>query len=170
MLSEEEVYNGAKRILQKNNYILLAGQPPRGVDHLPVVEIKSGTNKEKGSKDSFKPDLVAYKDNIMLIIECKPNFNNNDLQKLHEVLNSNSRVLAFYNELSERGLLNKISNGIKFDEFKKIVFGSLAYGSNSSANNIILESSTLYPANESNNKIYHILVNSWLGSGYIIEP
>ena len=75
MLSEEEVYNGAKRILTKNNYVLLAGQPPRGVDHLPVVEIKSGTNKEKGSKDSFKPDLVAYKDNILLIIECKPNFN-----------------------------------------------------------------------------------------------
>ena len=46
MLSEEEVYNGAKRILKNNNYTLLAGQPPRGVDHLPVVEIKSGTNKE----------------------------------------------------------------------------------------------------------------------------
>lgn len=170
MLSEEEVYNGAKRILKKNNYILLAGQPPRGVDHLPVVEIKSGTNKEKGSKDSFKPDLVAYKDNILLIIECKPNFNNNDLQKLYEVLNSNSRLFAFYNELLERGLLNKISKNIKYDEFKKIVFGSLAYSSNPSSNNMILESSNLYTINESTNKIYQIIVNSWLGSGYIIEP
>lgn len=170
MLSEEEVYNGAKRILTKNNYVLLAGQPPRGVDHLPVIEIKSGTNKDKGSKDSFKPDLVAYKDNILLIIECKPNFNVNDLQKLHQVLNSNSRLLAFYNELSERGLLNKIDKNIRFDEFKDIVFGSLAYSSNPTASNILLENSNLYTINDSNNKIYQIIVNSWLGSGYIIEP
>lgn len=170
MLSEEEVYNGAKRILKKNNYVVLAGQPPRGVDHLPVVEIKSGTNKEKGSKDSFKPDLVAYKDNILLIIECKPTFNNNDLNKLHEVLNSNSRLLAFYNELSERGLLNKIGKNIEFNEFKEIVFGSLAYSSNPSSNDIILESSNLYAVDEPTNKIYQIIVNSWLGSGYIIEP
>ncbi|EGT2191543.1 hypothetical protein PTM93_08580 [Clostridium perfringens] len=170
MLSEEEVYNGAKRILTKNNYVLLAGQPPRGVDHLPVVEIKSGTNKDKGSKGSFKPDLVAYKDNILLIIECKPNFNTNDLQKLHEVLTSNSRLLAFYNELSERGLFNKIDKNINFDKFKEIVFGSIAYSSNPTENNIILESSNLYTVDEANNKIYQIIVNSWLGNGYIIEP
>lgn len=170
MLSEEEVYNGAKRILTKNNFLLLAGQPPRGSDQLPVVEIKSGTNKEKGSKDSFKPDLVAYKDNILLIIECKPRFNNGDLQKLNKVLNSNSRLLAFYNELSERGLLNKIDKNIQFDEFKDIVFGSLAYSSNLPATNTILESSTLYTVDDSSNKIYQIIVNSWLGSGYIINP
>lgn len=170
MLSEEEVYNGAKRILKNNNYTLLAGQPPRGVDHLPVVEIKSGTNKEKGSKDSFKPDLIAYKDNILLIIECKPNFSNSDLQKLHKTLNSQSRLLAFYNELLERGLLNKINKDIKFDEFKKIVFGSLAYSSSPISNNKILENSNLYNTNESDNKIYQIIVNSWLGNGYIIEP
>ena len=76
MLTEEEVYNGTKKILIKNNYTLLGGQPPRGVDHLPVIEIKSGLNREKGSKDSFKPDLVAYRDGILIIIECKPDLDN----------------------------------------------------------------------------------------------
>lgn len=169
MLNEEEVYNGTKQILKNNSYVLLAGQPPRGVDHLPVIEIKSGMNKEKGSKDSFKPDLVAYKDNILLIIECKPNFNNNDLQKLNKVLNSESRLFEFYNELLERGLLNRINKNINFDEFKKMVFGSLAYSSNLSSNNIN-KSLNLDTNNESTNKIYQIIVNSWLGDGYIIEP
>lgn len=170
MLSEEEVYNGTKRILQKNGYILIAGQPPRGVDHLPVVEIKSGINKNKGSKGAFKPDLIAYKDNILLIVECKPLFDNNDLQKLQEILTSDVRLLAFYNELSERGLLNKINKNINFTDFKKIVFGSLAYSLNETKNNIMLETSNLNNIVKYNNQIYQIIIKSWLGDGYIIEP
>ena len=63
MLNEEEVYNGSKQWLIDNGFAVLAGQPARGVDHLPVIEIKESTG-EKGSKFSYKPDLVAYKDDV----------------------------------------------------------------------------------------------------------
>jgi len=55
LLSEEEVYNGAKRWLRKNGYIVLAGQPARGVDHLPVIEIKQPTG-DKENKLAYKPE------------------------------------------------------------------------------------------------------------------
>ena len=44
MLTEEEVYNGTKNWLLNNGFSILAGQPPRGVDHLLVIEIKNPTN------------------------------------------------------------------------------------------------------------------------------
>lgn len=106
MLSEEEVYNGAKRWLMKNGYTILAGQPARGVDHLPVIEIKDPTG-EKGSKDSYKPDLVAFKDDVFFIVECKPAFDHGDNLKIQDVLSSLTRLQNLYIELSQYNLLKK---------------------------------------------------------------
>lgn len=68
LIVEKSVYNGTKNWLLNNGFSILAGQPPRGVDHLPVIEIKNPTG-EKGSRDAYKPDLVAYKDEMFFIIE-----------------------------------------------------------------------------------------------------
>ena len=91
MLTEEEVYNGAKIWLKKNAFFILAGQPARGVDHLPVIEIKNSTG-DKGSKFSYKPDLVAYKNNIFYIIECKPEYDAEDNMKINDILLSEYRL------------------------------------------------------------------------------
>jgi len=154
MLNEEEVYNSTKKILKKNDFIILGGQPPRGVDHLPVIEIKSGLNHGKGSKDSFKPDLVAFKDNIFYIIECKPVFNFGDHRKLCKILNSEKRILFFYLELNQRSILKKVSYSNSFEFFKHSIRGCLAYSGKFFSSNCLI----------------HIVVENFLGKGKIIYP
>ena len=142
MLTEEEVYNGAKRWLRKNDFIILAGQPARGVDHLPVIEIKQPTG-DKGSKHAYKPDLVAYKDDIFYIIECKPGFDEGDNEKINDVLSSSARLMHFYTELSQYQLLKKINYDKSFSDFSDSVKGVLAYsgdiGPNCSLHKLIVK-------------------------------
>ncbi|MEL5900796.1 hypothetical protein AAGC94_22590 [Clostridium sporogenes] len=127
MLSEEEVYIGTKKLLKKNHFYILAGQPARGNDHLPVVEIKSGTNYNKGSKHSYKPDLVAFKNDIFYIIECKPTFDLGDYNKLVEILSSKIRLKMFFTELNQRNLLTRVNYKHSFAHFKDNIQGCLAY-------------------------------------------
>ena len=126
ILTEEEVYNGAKRWLRNNDYNVLAGQPARGVDHLPVIEIKMPTGN-KGSNSSYKPDLVAFKNGIFYIVECKPEYNEGDRQKILDVLNSKERLNNFYEELSQYQLLNRAGFTGSIDEFYNSVSGVLAF-------------------------------------------
>lgn len=126
LLTEEEVYNGAKRWLRKNGYVVLAGQPARGVDHLPVIEIKQPTG-DKGSKDAYKPDLVAYKDGLFYIVECKPGFDTGDLNKVTDVLTSKERLLNFYHELAQYQLLRRVNYTSVFSDFSHSVEGVLAF-------------------------------------------
>lgn len=126
MLSEEEVYNGAKRWLQKNGYQVIAGQPARGVDHLPVVEIKRPTGN-KGSRNAYKPDLIAYRDGRFFIMECKPLFDLGDLKKLNEVLTSSDRLAQLYAELDQYHLLQRVGYGGSLSDFCSSVSGILAF-------------------------------------------
>ncbi|CAM3447140.1 hypothetical protein [Pseudostreptobacillus hongkongensis] len=129
MLTEEEVYNGAKRWLRKNGFDVIAGQPARGVDHLPVIEIKNPTG-DKGSKYAYKPDLVAYKDNIFYIIECKPGYDSDDNSKINDVLVSETRLKSFYTEIEQYKLFDRIGYHPTFDTFKNSIEGVLAYSGN----------------------------------------
>ena len=126
MLTEEEVYNGAKRWLRKNGFTVIAGQPARGVDHLPVIEIKNPTG-DKGSKYSYKPDLVAYKDKIFYIIECKPGFDSDDNTKINDVLSSETRLKSFFIEIEQYQLFGRIGYHPSFFEFKDSIEGVLAF-------------------------------------------
>jgi len=40
-MTEDEVYVRAKRLLREQGWDILGGQPPRGTDSLPVIEVKS---------------------------------------------------------------------------------------------------------------------------------
>lgn len=146
MLTEEEVYNGTKNWLLNNGFSILAGQPPRGVDHLPVIEIKNPTG-EKGSRDAYKPDLVAYKNEVFFIIECKPKYDFGDNNKLHNVLSSHERLFYFYRELQQYKLLAKINYDKPFDIFVAHVKAMLA---NSESYNTACE-------------FKQLIVQSWLG-------
>lgn len=125
MLTEEEVYNGAKNWLQNNGFLILAGQPPRGVDHLPVIEIKNPTG-EKGSRNAYKPDIVAYKEGEFYIIECKPKYDLGDDMKLHNILSSHDRLFLFYRELQQYKLLKKANYNETFNMFVSHINGMLA--------------------------------------------
>ena len=129
ILSEEEVYNGTKNWLLKNGYLPIAGQPARGVDHLPVVEIKSG-NGFRGSFESYKPDLLAIKDGFIYIIECKPKFDKGDCEKINDVLSSPDRIRNFYNELAQYKLLKNNDINYSLEDFSNHLIGVLAFSGN----------------------------------------
>ena len=114
-MTEEEVYLGCKNYLLKNGYKVIAGQPARGVDHLPVIEIKGDNDGTKGSKFSYKPDLVAFKENFIYIIECKPKFDLGDYLKLKEIKNSNAE--NFIKQICSQAK----ENGISQDELIKLI-------------------------------------------------
>lgn len=128
-MTEEEVYLGTKNYLIRNGFTILAGQPPRGVDHLPVIEIKENSEL-KGSKLSYKPDLIAYKNNYFIIIECKPQFDFGDYTKLKSVISSTTRLEKLYLELTQYHLLEKIKYDKPFSTFKNHIKISLSYSGN----------------------------------------
>lgn len=151
ILSEEQVYLGTKELLKNNNFILIGGQPARGTDHLPVIEIKSGDNFDKGSKYSYKPDLVAFKKDTFYIIECKPQYDIGDSLKLNNIIKSNDRLLAFFNELNQRGLLKKINYTSSFEIFKNHINIALAY-----SGDYVCDTTCT-----------HITINNFMGDGCI---
>ena len=151
-LSEEEVYLGAKRWLIQNGYSVLAGQPARGNDHLPVIEIKQPTG-EKGSRNAYKPDLVAFKDGSFYIIECKPEFNRDDLEKIRSILSSDIRERMFFQELEQYGLLRRINYNEPFETFRDSIEGMLAFSGNAG------------PACE----LKQLIVKSWKGTAKLVQ-
>lgn len=107
MLAEDEVYVATKAWLRANGFALLAGQPPRGCDNLPVVEIKSADRQGKGSWGAFKPDLIAVRVPIVFVVECKPVHDEADARKLREFLGDRARRSALFDEVAQRRLLER---------------------------------------------------------------
>lgn len=103
-LPEDLVYIRTKRILQSHGFTIIAGQPPRGTDHLPVIEIKAPGGRPKGSGGAYKPDLVALRTPWLLLGECKPEEDLGDIAKLREILGSDERRMALEAELACRNL------------------------------------------------------------------
>ena len=112
-MSEDEIYVYTKEWLIKKGYEILGGQPPNGSDDFPVVEIKKERNQDKGSKGSFKPDLIAKNSQEILVIECKPKYDEDDEEKLNQVLASNKRQQLFIEELLQRKLITESEQGNK---------------------------------------------------------
>ena len=127
-LREGEIYLGAKKWLQNEDWQVFAGQPPNGSDDIPVIEIKLLSNTDKGSRGSYKPDLVATKEGSIMIVECKPNHSDSDAAKLIEILSSMERKRALFEELEQRKLIKKLPIAQQgFDLFHRQVKGMLAH-------------------------------------------
>lgn len=103
-----ELYISTKRQLKKDSWILLGGQPPSGTDHLPVIEIKQDHENNSGSKNSFKPDLVAYKENQIRVFEIKPKYSESDEVKLISFLRDERRIASFWAEIEARSISKQI--------------------------------------------------------------
>lgn len=106
-MREDEVYVATKNWFKKNGFIALAGQPPNGCDNIPTIEIKDLANTLKGSKGSFKPDLVIANKNYLILVECKPLDDRNDEIKLLEVDSSKDRQRLLFEEISQRGIFER---------------------------------------------------------------
>lgn len=106
-LREDEVYVGAKALLHRLGWTVIAGQPPAGCDHLPVVEVKAPKRDALGSLGAYKPDLVAVRETWLLLVECKPLHDDADAAKLRAVIHSGERRATLLSELHQRRLLGK---------------------------------------------------------------
>jgi hypothetical protein len=106
-MKEDEVYVETKIWFKKNGFLPLAGQPPNGCDNIPTIEIKEIKNRDKGSKGSFKPDLVFGNAKYIVVVECKPDDDRDDELKLLEVISSKDRQQLLFNEILQRGIFKR---------------------------------------------------------------
>lgn len=152
MLTEEQVYLGTKKWLIKQGFRVLAGQPARGTDQLPVIEIKQSLGN-KGSKNSYKPDLFVYGLGTFYIIECKPAFDYSDCEKIWDILNSVNRIDALYEECEQYHLFSKIDYVENLQHFRNHIKGIVSYS----------------PPFHPQMGINHIVVSSWMGEAEYYE-
>ena len=93
-ISEGFVHVSMRQYLKRTGWLLIAGEYPNGSDdELNVLSISDPTVARDNSPDPRRhssgeiiPDLVAYKDGIILIIEAKPNYSLDDKEKLTNLL------------------------------------------------------------------------------------
>jgi hypothetical protein len=130
-MNEGQVYLSASRYLRESGWIIIGGQPPAGTDHLPVIEIKDPDHLGKGSKGSFKPDLVAWDGAILLLVELKPKFSTSDRSKLFRTLEDPRRIRALWREISQRDIRD--SEGMRIAEFGELAttWGALGFAGES---------------------------------------
>ena len=119
-MREDEVYVATKNWFKKNGFIALAGQPPNGCDNIPTIEIKDLANTSKGSKGSFKPDLVFANNNYLILVECKPLDDSDDENKLLEVDSNRDRQKLLFEELSQRGIFERRALNKSFPDLATI--------------------------------------------------
>ena len=132
-MNEEEVYLGTKNWIKKNGLIPIAGQPPKGSDSIPKIEIKDSFYEGKGSKGSFTPDLLCISKSYFLIIECKPKHSEQDKEKLIEIINSSCRRKDLYEDLLERKIFQKrnvMEYYLSVDQFNKKLRYVLSHNGN----------------------------------------
>ena len=113
-MNEALIYKYAKLWFESHGYIALAGQPPNGCDHIPTIEIKDSSNTTKGSKGSFKPDLLVANLNSVFLIECKPKYSKSDELKLLSIKNNQVRIDLLFNELTQRNIFKRANLDIFF--------------------------------------------------------
>jgi hypothetical protein len=115
-MREDSVYYYTKRWFTDAGFRILAGQPPNGTDRFPVIEVKSGTNNERGSRNVFKPDLIAATDLSIVLVECKPRFSQEDVDKLRSIRDDQQRRTALVEELRQRRVLESNDLGSSYRE------------------------------------------------------
>lgn len=111
-MREDEIYFLTKNWFIRRDFKVLGGQPPRGTDRHPVIEIKSSTHKDKGSRSSFKPDLVVAAPRHLLLVECKPEFDGDDVDKLLEISQSAPRRQSLVEEIRQRRSLERHNHSL----------------------------------------------------------
>jgi hypothetical protein len=127
LLDEDIVYVGTKAMLRRLGWTLLAGQPPSGCDHLPVVEVKRHGRTALGSKGAFKPDIIAHRGGVYLLVECKPDHSEADILKLRHILATPERVSLLFDEVLNRHLLERHGLHSDADAFRAGLRGAIAH-------------------------------------------
>jgi len=63
---------------------IVGGQPPKGTSPVDVVRLRLKTSA-RGGFSGFIPDLIANKENVVIVFECKPKMSVENEVKLDRV-------------------------------------------------------------------------------------
>ncbi|WP_226655858.1 hypothetical protein [Pseudalkalibacillus hwajinpoensis] len=99
--TESFIHVGMRYFLKKEGWQLISGQFPGGSDDElyelsivdPTVAKDNSPDPRRHSKDEIVPDLIAYKNNMILIVEAKPYYSIEDRDKLIYLLNERNKDL-----------------------------------------------------------------------------
>ena len=120
-INESHIYFQTKQILNSLGWSPIAGEPSGGSDELPRVEIRNPMNSRKGSRGSYKIDLISTKDDFILLTEVKVNFDQSDVNKLNEI--TTIKLPDLKNALLERLGIDishrKIIKSLALNKFKE---------------------------------------------------
>lgn len=89
-LTEGHIHVAARRLLRQQGFVLIAGQYPGGSDDElcalnvvdPTVACDDSPDPRRHSDGKLVPDLVALRRNVLLVVEMKPDYSEDDYRKL----------------------------------------------------------------------------------------
>lgn len=111
-LREDYIHFAIRQFLRESDWQLVAGEYPNGSDdELPRLNIMdpllardNSPDHRRHSKNKLVPDLVAYKDQIIFLVEMKPKYSYEDEKKLLDILEVRyDDLLAGMDELTATG-------------------------------------------------------------------
>ena len=97
-MREGEIHVAMRTILKSLGWTLIAGEFPGGTDHElhplnvvdPALARDNSPDPRRHSLGELIPDIVAVKNNLLLIGEAKPKYSQSDQEKLDVLLNNRS--------------------------------------------------------------------------------
>jgi hypothetical protein len=99
-VKEYSITYGVKNFLLSKNWDVIAYNPPgsQGTFTIPNPSKDGGYRGQTGSES---PDVLAIKSNVVLVVECKPSFNQDDAEKMKR-LSKNSKKMEILDILIRR--------------------------------------------------------------------
>lgn len=118
MMTESFVHVAIREFLKKEGWTLVAGEYPGGSDDElyvlsimdPALARDNSPDPRRHSEGEIIPDLFAFKDGNMLVIEAKPKYSIDDREKLRNLLENKHKLLcdSMAKFCFERGLLRDV--------------------------------------------------------------
>jgi Holliday junction resolvase-like predicted endonuclease len=126
MKNEAYVHIAVRRFLRKEGWTLVAGEFPGGSDdelHVlsimdPLLARDNSPDHRRHSSGEIIPDLIAIKDDTLIIIEAKPKYSESDKTKLTALLSERREDLL--KTLNNFLLRHKLSHFLPLTKFRFI--------------------------------------------------
>jgi hypothetical protein len=109
-ISEYDVSFAIKEFLISKDYIILTWNPPGSQGTFTIPNPKKDPNY-KGQEGSESPDIIAYKNRELLVVEVKDSINKiaYDVSKVKNLLNDNERKKLLFKIIKKQAEANKIN-------------------------------------------------------------
>jgi len=91
MIQEYDVVYAVKEYLLMEGWNVIAFNPP-GCQGTFTIPNPAKDAEYRGQTGSISPDILAVKNQILFIIECKPSYNKKDAEKLLDLIKNKPKI------------------------------------------------------------------------------